>query len=341
MSGVPRVLIRTEGGPSIGFGHVRRCLSLAQALREQGADVLFLVNDDAAIRSQIASVGFEAKPIAIDQDPDSTVQWCNTLRPQAVVVDSYRFEGPWFEALEPSTRCVIAIEDLANRHVPVEVVVVNCTPDGDRRRPNAQHACGTPRYALLRPEFARPFERRISSDVKRVLITVGGGDPHRLTPRLIEWTRHALGPVLLDVIIGPLFDDTVLSQLNGDHPGVTYHRQPEHMRDLMLSADLAISGGGQTTYELAATGTPTIAVQVVDNQEKNLNGLEAEGALVRVGDAADRSLEAQVIEALKRLAQNPAARASLSAAGRALVDGRGAERVARAILEQVEAACRS
>lgn len=41
----------------------------------------------------------------------------------------------------------------------------------------------------------------------------------------------------------------------------------------MLS-DVVVSAGGQTIFELAAIGVPTIPIQVVDNQKEDLRGLK-------------------------------------------------------------------
>lgn len=336
----PRIVIRTEGGPAIGFGHVRRSLSLAQALRRGRAEATFLINDDAAMRREIAALGFEAESIATTRDPQATITRCQALGAQAVVVDSYGFSAAWCKELMSAGLQVVAIDDLGERRFPAGVVVVNCTPGVEpaARRASRPHDLLGPAYALLRPEFAKPVKRRLHHPMRRALITVGGGDAYGLTPRLVEWTRRALGPVRLDVILGPIFDRRIASRLNGHHDNVAYHRQPSNVRGLMLSADLAVSGGGQTTYELAATGTPAIAVRLADNQTRNLQGLAEAGALMWAGNVSDRDLEGRLIEVLTRLAQDPARRTKMSACGRALVDGQGAMRVAQGILEQVAVA---
>jgi len=101
----------------------------------------------------------------------------------------------------------------------------------------------------------------------------------------------------------------------------------------MLKCDVAIAGGGQTTYELAATGTPAVAIRLADNQSGNLQGLSAKDALEWVGDVQDGDTESRVIGTLRNLAEHADKRARMSQAGRALVDGGGADRVAQAVLE--------
>jgi spore coat polysaccharide biosynthesis predicted glycosyltransferase SpsG len=100
------------------------------------------------------------------------------------------------------------------------------------------------------------------------------------------------------------------------------------MRRLMLEADLAISGGGQTTFELAATGVPTVAIRMAKNQTLTLETLAEAGALVRGGDAEDPALAASVTAALETLLEDGDRRAAMSRRAREAVDGRGVLRVA-------------
>jgi UDP-2,4-diacetamido-2,4,6-trideoxy-beta-L-altropyranose hydrolase len=100
----------------------------------------------------------------------------------------------------------------------------------------------------------------------------------------------------------------------------------------MLAAGLAISGGGQTTFELAATGTPTVAIRLADNQTLTLETLAEAGALIQAGDAGDPALADAVAAAVERLIKDGDRRLEMSERARAAVDGQGAARVAREIL---------
>jgi spore coat polysaccharide biosynthesis predicted glycosyltransferase SpsG len=254
-----------------------------------------------------------------------------------VIVDSYRFEADYFRRLKEAGLFVVTLDDLAAFELPVDMVINGSA--GAERLPyralkNTRFVLG-PRFILLAPEFADPPPSIIRDQIEHVLITVGGSDPHNLTPRLIKWTGKALGPVQVDVVVGPLFQNVeeIMAAADEQPGSVTLHHDPLDLRSLMLGADVAISGGGQTTYQLAATGTPIIAIRLAENQTINLNGLSEVGALMWVGDIGDARLEARIVSALKTLAKEPTHRKSMSEQGRSLVDGSGAARAARAILD--------
>jgi spore coat polysaccharide biosynthesis predicted glycosyltransferase SpsG len=331
------VIFGTTGGSQAGLGHVRRCLTLAGALAGRGFASEFVVEGEPAVAAWVADAGYPSYIVAPGHPLAPAV--ARALRERsacAAVVDSYDVPTAGFRALLATGATIVAVDDLADRELPVHVVV-NGGVDAERLDyrglAETRYLLGTD-YVLLRPEFGTDAGRVTGPVVERVLVAIGGGDPWRLLPRLVAWTRSALPAVEIAVLASPLSDAGGLAS-DGNHPGpgrVVVHRDPPDVRGLMLGADLALCAGGQTTYELAATGTPALAIQVAANQAGNLRGLAGAGALVCLGAADDAGLEDRVKAALGALAGDPIERARMSQAGRALVDGRGAERVADALV---------
>lgn len=340
MNAKARVIFRTGGGRQVGMGHLRRCLTLAEALRQMEIESHFLLDGDDMLRERVNAAGFGAFTISLENDLSETIEQLKNLRMQAVVIDSYALQRDYFRALSETGVLTIVIDDLADRELPVDVVInssvgAECLPY--RSRAHTQFLLGS-KYSLLRPEFAEVPDRKIAKQARRVLITLGGSDPTGLTPKLMGWAHETIHDAALDVVIGPLYTDVArIENTAQDIAGaVALHFDPKHMRSLMLEADLAISAGGQTIYELAATGTPTIAVCTASNQTVNLMGFSDANALILSGSALDRDLEEKIKEAISHIADDAALRTTLSKRSRALVDGRGTERTARAIAERIE-----
>ena len=105
----------------------------------------------------------------------------------------------------------------------------------------------------------------------------------------------------------------------------------EGMKQAMLGCDAAVSACGQTLYELARVGVPTVGIGVAANQRQNIRGWRDTGFLAYAGDHDAPDLEARLDETVRSLP--PERRAAMIRAGRACVDGRGARRVVAAVLE--------
>ncbi|GAB4364327.1 MAG: UDP-2,4-diacetamido-2,4,6-trideoxy-beta-L-altropyranose hydrolase [Deltaproteobacteria bacterium] len=323
------MVLCTNGGEGIGLGHVRRCLSLARALATRGAECVFLVNEDPKIVPLIADAGFPVR-VAGKRLSGSAGIVSEAGRFDRIVVDSYLLTTADFTALRSAGRLVV-LDDLADRDIPADLVV-NPSPNAGalvyRSLPSTRFLLG-PSYAVLQPEFAEPGRREVGGSVRRVLITLGGGDPGGLTADVVRWVRSALPETPLDVVVGPLAEPPAIAP----ESGVSIHRSPDSMRTLMVRADLAVAAGGQTTFELAATGTPSVVVAVADNQVPQSRAWDSEGALWYASPVWEQGLGERVSAMVRSLADDPAARARMSERGRALVDGRGATRVAAAVLE--------
>jgi spore coat polysaccharide biosynthesis predicted glycosyltransferase SpsG len=229
------------------------------------------------------------------------------------------------------------VDHIPDAPLPVELLV-NGSLDAIERKVAARADTVLllgPEYVLLRPEFARPPERTPADPIERVLVTTGGGDATGLSATLAGWVREVFVHAAIDVIVGPYFTPETVGALERAAQAdarIVLHRNPRDVRAIMLGCDLALTGGGQTTYELAATGTPAVAVSVAENQTANLRGLAARGALQWAGRVGEPDLHGRTTRCLEALSDSVAARRDMSRAALAVVDGKGAERVAREIL---------
>jgi UDP-2,4-diacetamido-2,4,6-trideoxy-beta-L-altropyranose hydrolase len=337
----PIIVFRTEGGLAIGLGHIRRSMTLAQELQKQGARAIFVLPEDPVSLEILGREGFRAITVAMDKDLDlaETLKCMESSSARAAVIDAYSI-------LDFSRIAKVAftgvIDDLAERSLPVNLIINGGVDAQELRYRASAHTelLLGPKYSLLREEFSEAPIRRQEEGIERVLITLGGSDNATLSAHIMTWVRETLPGARLDVVIGAFFNRTTkdaIRHLIKEDPGAHQYENPPHMRELMLACDVAITGGGQTTYELAATGTPGLAVRLAANQTGNLTGLSGKGVLRWIGDATDSNLKDKLISALRYLAENKKTRDEMSRAGRQLVDGRGTERAAQAILRACSA----
>lgn len=344
----PRVLLRPEWGPSIGMGHVVRCLALAEGLGSRlGADIDFAGTEpDSAVLSRIRAVGGRLVRLPayrrISEEAENLKQILQRSCYQVVVVDSYRVDAAYLEALEEARCPIVLVDDLAALDRYRCTLLLN----GNLYAPELRYAVenGTrcllgATYLPLRGEVVRhrgESAPRAAAPVRRLLITMGGSDPQNHTLRALRVLDLLDEPAELEVIVGP--HNAHVEELRAFAAG-SGHRvrvsvdPPDFVRRI-ASADVAVSAAGCTAYELAYLGIPSVLLAVADNQRYIEASLVAAGAAVSVGDGR-QDLSPALHDAVARLIGNPDWRQSLSECARSLFDGKGVERVAAAIAEVI------
>lgn len=326
-----RVAFRTVACKDAGMGHLRRCCTLARELEACGASTEFWIEGTDVALGLAQNGGRPASLIASEKDqPGELLRKVREVRPDAVVVDQYDLTAGMFRELRSSGTLLCAIDDLGNRGTLEADLLVNGSPYAldlpYYELPSAVLLLGT-RFALLGPGFrvasARLSER--GTQPARVLVTLGGSDPRGWTWPIVRALRKHLPDSEIEVVLGPM---TTAGDSDSAVPDTRIYRGLTDLEPLMRSVDIAVTAGGQTTYELAALGVPAIAVCAAPNQERNIAALARVPTLESVpsGDAD------AVGAAAARLAADPARRARLAASGRERFDGAGAKRVARVLL---------
>jgi UDP-2,4-diacetamido-2,4,6-trideoxy-beta-L-altropyranose hydrolase len=313
----PDVAFLTSSGTEIGLGHLRRCLTLAEELAARGAAARFWLSGDPAGVGLVAESGFTAELLQ-GEAPELP-------RAELLIVDDYSLSGAELRELRRRAARLAVIDDLADGVLDVDLVQ-NGNASAATLTYRTGHDCIRllgPRYALLGRAFRDLPQRRARQDVARVLVTFGGADPQGLTPAAVSAVQRALSSAAIDVVIGPLFRSTSVVEPDDR---VSVHRAPPTLASFMLDADCAVTAGGQTTYELAAAGVPSVALCVAPNQKDNLVALAEVPTLLAV------SGEPELPEAIRSLAADRSLRQEMIDAGQRLVDGRGTERVAEALL---------
>ena len=174
----PRVVFVTDAGGEAGLGHFKRCAALARALGARGCavDALIAGPRDAALAA--VAPGWAVTPLEWWGAADRVLQAVAGRPVDAFVVDSYHIDAALLATLRRAA-LVVAIDDLADRPLPVDAIV-NGAWHAERLAYRAEADSARllgPRFALLDRAFAEPPARVTAERVERVLVTLGGSTP--------------------------------------------------------------------------------------------------------------------------------------------------------------------
>ena len=303
-----------------------RCLTLADQLRGNGAEVAFVCRElpggmfdllDARgyrnARLDLAPTGASSQ----HDDAKATIEAVARLFPGGVdwlVVDQYGLDVEWERLLRPVSCKLMVIDDLANRPHDCDLLLdQNYYRDLDSRYQGlVPEQCVTllgPEYVLLRPEFTQARERLRGRDgtVRRILVFFGGSDPTNETEKVMAALSLLGRPdIEVDVVVGlanPKRD--AIQALCDALPNVSFHCQVSNMAERILNADLGVGAGGAGMWERCYLGLPAITVVFAANQARTTEDVATTGAIEYLGWSG-RLSPADYAHALGESIGNPA-----------------------------------
>lgn len=343
---------RTDSSTKIGTGHLMRCLTLADQLKDAGGDItfvcrelpgnlsdlvvdrgysLFLLPDvSSGIRTSLTSEKY-ADWLGVDwqTDADQTRSVLPAIgKIDWLIIDHYALDANWEMRFRPIVNKIMIIDDLADRPHECDVLLdQNLQIDAESRYkglvPDRSRLFLGLRHALLRKEFhnAKTNLRRRSGAIDNILVFFGGADISDETTKALKAIKTInRSNIKINAILGGanVRADSIISKF-ADVPKLVFHRQVKNMAELMAEADLAIGGGGTTTWERCYLGLPTITVVMAENQRTMIEAAAERGALWNLGMHSGVSREA-IHEKLTWALNNPTAVKETGRAAAALMD---------------------
>ncbi len=163
---------------------------------------------------------------------------------------------------------------------------------------------------------------------------MGGVDRTGSTLRVVE----ALKPVhniSKEIILGRGFTHTArLTQLLEDMNDGSFscYQGVNDLGDRMSRADIVISAGGNTVYEMACTGAPGIILW--EDEHEQLQGMDfsKKGSVICPGSGVTTSVE-DITNSVRTLLNDVYMRRDMGRCGKELVDGRGTDRICNVMME--------
>ena len=335
------VLIRVDGNHQIGTGHIMRCLSLADAHREQGREITF-ATAELYFQQLIEMRGYSCTVLGtvydrMEEELPVFLPIIERERPELVILDSYFVTPQYMEAVK-RTVPLLYTDDLNLFDYPVDIVVNYNIYGPDVPYPQNKMYLLGPQYAPLRKEFQGVSQRNTKDRVENVLVSTGGTDPYHVALHCAEYLREHLPRenMIFHLVLGAMNQDAAeLERIAEELPFIRLHRQITNMCSLMLQCDAAISAAGTTLYELCACGLPTVTYILADNQIQGAQMFQKAGLMPCAGDIReDACFLERLFELLNSLADDFAQRQRIAEQMQGAVDGRGAARLAEAVLKQ-------
>ena len=341
-------IIRADGNTAIGMGHVMRCLSIADAMKESNIEPVFITAGNDCV-SMIEDRGFKVYILGTDyQNMESELPLIRKfLESQnkgakeipVILVDSYQVTSRYYEELRKLAK-VACLEDMGQSY-PVDLLI-NYNIYGPKlvydNKITRATLLGT-MYQPLRREFQQDIQYEIKNKITDVMITTGGSDPYfaarAFTDAFLSEKELKEAWIRYHIINGPFNTHTEeLHKLYDENPWVEIHEHVTCMKEIMKQCDVVLSATGSTIYEVSALGVPLIAFYFAENQRQGADMLSEITHVINCGNYADDNAQTveNAVKALLKCVKDKEYRETLYHEERSLVDGQGAARIAQALI---------
>ena len=335
-------VFRADADSDIGSGHFMRSLSLAAEWQRQGQRAVIVGRAPEELIRRAHGYGVEHLKLAgsgsLDDDASVLIGHCSRLVAQIVCIDGYQFGPPYIGRIRNSGSSIIEFTDgpiwsgyqsdlLLDQNLGGEDQIYE-TATWTRRLLGVKYACLAPQF-VSHAGVVRTTNERVTN----ILVSMGGADPRDATTVVIKAVIELEESVHVTVTVGTSNPRKgAIADLVSRHPNVSVVVDAANMAELMRVADIAVAAAGSTSWELAATGVPTLLTTVADNQLRIADQLDKAGAAISLGSVDDLT-PARLLKDLTGLMEDRQLRSRMSRKGRELVDGKGATRVVARMLE--------
>jgi UDP-2,4-diacetamido-2,4,6-trideoxy-beta-L-altropyranose hydrolase len=295
-----KVVFRVDASLQIGTGHVIRCLTLAEELKRNGANVEFICRKhEGNLIEKIRSNGFNVFELKLpeankfdnklfhshwlgvtqQQDTKDCVSVLQLAKVDWLIVDHYGIDKDWQRGLQAYYDKLMVVDDLADRKHNCDILLDQTfgrqQQDYKELVPKSCELLLGSQYALLRPEFAEwrqySIERRKYPVFKELLINMGGIDADNVTGQVLKELEACNLPndINITIVMGGLAPH--LENIKTRVETLSYRAEVkvdvDNMAEIMSKADIAIGAAGGTTWERCCLGLPTIQIIIAKNQE--------------------------------------------------------------------------
>ncbi len=361
-----KVAFRVDCTAQIGTGHLMRCLTLANSLKEYSVEsVFFSRHAEEIIPLRNSKFRFQSlqSELALNIDGDVPhAVWLTTTwqqdaaevivqlkhhKPDVFFVDHYALDSKWERTVKSQVKKLVVLDDLADRAHDCDLLI-----DGNVGRNPQDYLrllIGMPLvlsgtdYLILRQEFkllrAQAQKKRAAfSTVNRVLVFLGGTDPMNITYTMINEMANMpeIQAVSVDVVMGSMSNylEPVRDFMQKMPSNWYLHIDTKSMANLMLEADLSIGATGSSTWERCCLGLPTLSIFFAENQRYASDTLQKLGVIRSINyNNMTRDL---FRKNLQELLDNSEERHEMSLKCFDLVDGMGAARIINQLLSLVK-----
>lgn len=313
-----------DASAKIGLGHIYRSMAVAHEMVRQGiSSEIFTPPLDEALREKIATFGIPHREYT------STTELSQSFYVFVDLSERNPTLADWLKGC-PARR--IALDTFQIHQIPYDFFVCPHFEESQIPRNTPTRLLEGLTYLIFLPsllEAAKLSRQRPRNTFNKVLVTLGGADPHQRMP---EFAR-CLSALKADFryVLGPAFSEAnrqaLLQVLDRDSVLIA----PPDLSQAYAWADLAITAGGLSKFEATLFGLPTLLLPQNDLEER-LSLDFAQRGTAKILGRTDRICGEDLFQSVSQILEQTLELKKMAQQALKIIDGKGAERVVAAVL---------
>lgn len=339
-----RLVFRVDAGQETGMGHLVRCLALASFLQERYFCGIAFVTKNSGDKAHkiIEEKGFVVKSLSSDASLNDELlcleKFAREYQANGIILDLTEkiTTAQYVKKLKELNLPVICIDNNSEGSHLADVAIIT----GLHQKPGEEwkHYQGKlfygGDYLILRKELTKQYPESPNT-IPHILIAMGGSDPQNLTMLVLSHLIPLFADLKISVMVGPFYPyNNELTTFLSNYPEVSLYFDLENPAWLFSQANIAITSFGVTTYELASFGVPAIVINPTRYHHQVAENVMEYGFYINAGYYKEVSGEL-IRNSVEYLLKEKEAGAEMSKKGRQLFDGKGLERVAKIIMDEI------
>lgn len=332
-----KLFIRADANQSIGLGHIMRCIAIGQSWKKQGGTVCFLTKPlHEKIIERLTLEGFQHIELANFNEIAQIKEIMQSHTDGLLLLDGYQFTASYQQAIKDAEVLLIVIDDFSHASHYYADIVINRNLIASTELYKGKIEIYTklllgPTYNFVRQEFLTYSEEcfEVKPRIETIFVNFGGSDSKNLTIHIAKFLAQQPENYRIMVVVGATYQHLKeLYDLATGKNRISIFYDAKNIADIMYEADLAITAGGTTLFELSCLGIPNISLKVADNQ-KSID-VFAEKGMTCALDARAKLSEELLIENLNLL-QSRKNRQEMSSKSQKFIDSLGNQRIVKAL----------
>lgn len=339
---IKMIYFRVDANEEIAMGHVMRCLSIADALKKFGEDSTFITADNKSdfliMNRGYPSICLHSEWNCMDNEIYKLLEVIKAKKIRFLIIDSYYVTRGYMEKLSNNVK-IAYIDDMGFDWYICDLLVNYSIYAKDifyeKIYPQTKLVLGCS-YVPLREQFMEVSKKKIKNEIRCILVLTGGADSNNFAYKFISYLNRTkrLTGMNVNIICGNLNKNRkILESLIDDIENIKIFYNVEDIAVHMMQADIVISAGGSTLYELCACGTPAISYSFADNQVNNVRYFDKINLIPCAGDIRNGAepLMNRIVSLLEGKMSSVHYRREISKRMQLKIDGKGSERLAEVL----------